>query len=73
VAAGDELANAESALSRYSRQAKLVLLVARDVTGSQLKARQYQQAAYAGTDLGAHIGPIAERVRQRLDEARRAS
>ncbi|MCW2904594.1 MAG: hypothetical protein JWO67_6859, partial [Streptosporangiaceae bacterium] len=32
------------------------------------KARQYEQATYAGTQLGTHIGPIADRVRSRLNE-----
>lgn len=73
VAAGDELAAATSALSWYPRQVGLVLLVAGDQTGSQLKARQYQQASYASTELGTTIGPIAAYVRQRLRQARRAS
>lgn len=73
VEAGDTLTDTDSALSWYPRQVKLVLLVARNQTGSQLKARQYQQASYAGTELGTHIGPIADRVSQRLTEARRAS
>jgi hypothetical protein len=73
MAAGDSLAAADSALSWYPRQAELVLLVARDQTGNQLKGRQYAQAAYADTELGTRIGPIADRVRARLSRARRAS
>ena len=68
VAAGDDLEAADSALSWYPRQVKLVLLVARDQLGGQLKDRQYEQASYAGTELGTHIGPIADRVRSRLGE-----
>jgi hypothetical protein len=68
VAAGDDLEAADSALSWYPRQVKLVLLVARDHPGGQLKARQYEQASYAGTELGTYIGPIAARVRSRLNE-----
>jgi hypothetical protein len=73
VAAGDTLTDPTSPLSWYSRQVKLVLQVAGDQPGSDLKARQYQQASYADTELGTHIGPIADRVRQRLTEARSAS
>lgn len=73
VEAGDSLTDTDSPLSWYPRQVQLVLRVAGDQTGSQLKARQYQQASYAGTDLGAHIGSIADRVRERLGEARAAS
>lgn len=74
IDAGDTLASDDdSPLSWYPRQIELVLLVARDHNGSQLKDRQYEQAQYAGTDLGTHIGPIADRVRERVGEARRAS
>lgn len=68
VAAADDLEAADSALSWYPRQVQLVLLVARDQLGGQLKARQYEQTSYAGTELGTHIGPIADRVRSRLNE-----
>jgi hypothetical protein len=73
VAAGDDLAASSSALSWYPRQVEIVLRVARDQMGNQLKARQYQQASYAGTELGTTIAPIADRVRERLTVARRAS
>ncbi|WP_308818037.1 hypothetical protein [Pseudonocardia alni] len=66
AAAGQDLAAATSALAWYPRQVELVLRVAGNQNGSQLKARQYQQAAYAGTELGTAIAPIADRVRQRL-------
>lgn len=57
----------EPRLSWYSEQVKLVGLVAGDDNGSRLKQRQYQQAEYAGTELGVHIGSIAPKVRERLD------
>lgn len=55
-------------LSWYERQAELVALVAKENVGSKLKDRQYEQATYAGTELGLDIAPIADRVRRRLDE-----
>ncbi len=58
---------AEPRLSWYTEQVKLVALVAGTDIGSHLKKRQYRQAEYAGTELGLHIGPIADRVRERLD------
>lgn len=73
VAAGDDLAANDSALSWYPRQVELVLQVAHDQTGRQLKARQYEQASYAGTELGTTIAPIDDRVRHRLGRAREAS
>jgi hypothetical protein len=54
-------------LSWYTRQVRLVSLVAGDDVGDRLKARQYEQATYAATELGLNIAPIAPRVRQRLD------
>lgn len=54
-------------LGWYTRQAELVALVAGDTVGSKLKERQYEQATYAGTELGLDIAPIAEHVRERLD------
>lgn len=53
-------------LSWYTRQAELVAKVAGETIGSQLKDRQYQQATYAGTELGLQIAPIAAYVRSRL-------
>lgn len=70
VTAAGERAVAELAadpvLGWYVRQAELVALVAGDTVGSKLKERQYEQATYAGTELGLDIAPIAEHVRQRL-------
>lgn len=54
-------------LSWYLRQVDLVALVAKDTVGSKLKDRQYEQATYAGTELGLNIAPIADRVRKRLE------
>lgn len=54
-------------LGWYTRQADLVALVAADTVGSKLKDRQYQQATYAGTELGLDIAPIADHVLRRLD------
>jgi hypothetical protein len=54
-------------LGWYAEQAKLIKLVAGDDGGQALKDRQYQQATYAGTELGLDIAPIAPRVRDRLD------
>lgn len=65
VTAAHELADDE-VLSWYSRQVKLVALVAGDALGQHLKDRQYRQAEYASTDLGLDIAPITGRVRLRL-------
>lgn len=54
-------------LSWYARQAELVALVAGDTVGSKLKERQYEQATYAGTELGLDIAPIAGHVLTRLE------
>jgi hypothetical protein len=56
----------EPVLSWYTRQADLVALVAKDTVGSKLKNRQYEQATYAGTELGIEIASIADHVRKRL-------
>lgn len=72
-AAGDELAASTGPLGWYPRQVQLVLLVAGTSNGRQLKDRQYLQAAYADTELGSNIGPIADRVRERLVELRETS
>ncbi|ORX17196.1 hypothetical protein AWC31_17865 [Mycolicibacterium wolinskyi] len=53
-------------LGWYVRQAELVSLVAGDTVGSKLKERQYEQATYAGTELGLRIASIADGVRVRL-------
>lgn len=65
AAAIAELAE-DPVLGWYVRQAELVALVAGDTVGSKLKERQYEQATYAGTELGLHIGSIADGVRTRL-------
>lgn len=56
----------DAVLGWYARQAALVALVAGETVGSKLKERQYEQATYAGTELGLNIAPIAEHVRKRL-------
>lgn len=61
-----ELAD-DPVLGWYARQAELVALVAGDTVGSKLKERQYEQATYAGTELGLDIAPIAEHVLTRLE------
>ncbi|WP_344452883.1 hypothetical protein [Actinocorallia aurantiaca] len=66
AAAVAELAK-DPTLGWYHQQVKLVALVAADDGGQALKDRQYRQAAYAGTELGVDIAPIASRVRERLD------
>ncbi|WP_370615176.1 hypothetical protein [Mumia sp. Pv 4-285] len=66
VAAVAEVAK-DSELDWYTRQADLVALVAGDTVGTKLKERQYEQATYAGTQLGLDIAPIADHVRKRLD------
>jgi hypothetical protein len=65
--AAAELAQ-DPVLSWYTRQVELVALVAKDTVGSKLKARQYEQATYAGTELGLDIAPIADHVRTRLQK-----
>jgi hypothetical protein len=67
--AAAQLAN-DPVLGWYARQAKLVALVAGDDVGQRLKDRQYEQATYAGTELGLDIAPIAPRVRKRLEALR---
>ena len=57
----------DTVLGWYTRQAELVARIAGDTIGSKLKARQYEQATYAGTELGLDIAPIAEHVRGRLE------
>jgi hypothetical protein len=57
----------EPVLSWYSKQVKLVALVAGDDVGSKLKKRQYEQAEYARTKLGTNIAPIHSGVRDRLE------
>ncbi len=73
TAAGEQAVGelaADPVLGWYVRQAELVALVAGDTVGYKLKERQYEQATYAGTELGLDIAPIAEHVRKRLDGLR---
>jgi hypothetical protein len=63
----------EPVLDWYPRQVKLVKLAAGDDNGQKLKDRQYEQATYAGTELGLDIAPIAPRVQQRLAALRAAA
>jgi hypothetical protein len=65
AAAVAELAS-DPVLGWYTRQVKLVGLVAGDDIGQYLKDRQYEQATYAGTELGLDIAPIGPRARERL-------
>lgn len=53
-------------LNWYAKQVELVALVAKDTVGDKLKERQYEQATYAGTELGLDIAPITDYVRVRL-------
>lgn len=66
AAAVAEIAS-DPVLGWYTRQTELVAQVAGCTVGSKLKDRQYEQATYAGTELGLDIAPIAEHVRKRLD------
>jgi len=61
----DEL-NTTDRLDWYPKQAKLVALVARDDTGTQLKQRQYAQESYAQAVWGSDIGSISDQVETRL-------
>lgn len=63
--AAAELAS-DPVLGWYGKQVRLVALVAGTDVGKRLKERQYEQATYAGTELGLTIAPIASRVRERL-------
>jgi hypothetical protein len=65
AAAAEELAT-DPVLGWYDKHVKLVALVAGEDVGKRLKERQYEQATYAGTELGLTIAPIAPRVRERL-------
>lgn len=61
----DELASTD-VLSWYTRQAKVVHLMAGSDSGTKLKERQYTQDAYADAIWGTTIGSISEQVVQRL-------
>ena len=60
----------EPVLNWYPRQVTLVKLAAGEDNGQRLKERQYEQATYAGTELGLDIAPIAPHVLQRLADLR---
>jgi hypothetical protein len=66
-AAADKLEAAAPDLGWYVKQARIVMAVARDDKGSNLKRRQYKQADYADTELGSRIASIRDRVRARLE------
>lgn len=71
LALADRVANEFPPLAWYARRAKLVAIVAGDLGGKALKARQYSRVEYAETRSGGTIPPIAERVRARLEVMRR--
>lgn len=60
-------------LGWYKRRAMLIHEVAAGRSGSALKDRQYQQAAYAETELGGVIPPISGRVGARLARLKRST
>ncbi|WP_158854738.1 hypothetical protein [Saccharothrix deserti] len=53
-------------LSYYVTRVALLTQVTKGLSGSQLKAIQYQQQEYLETEWNQHIRPIAARVRQRI-------
>jgi hypothetical protein len=57
-------------LAWYDQQAIRVARFAYDVTGAELKKRQYANGVYEGTPLGAPIPSIAPQVRARLQALR---
>lgn len=61
-----QILNDHPELSWYANRARLVSQVAGNLSGSQLKERQYKQIAYAQTTQGSKIASITEHVRQRL-------
>lgn len=61
-----ELRTAAADLAWYDERASVVLAVAGQSSGSQLKALQYAQAEYERTVWKASISGITDRVRQRL-------
>ncbi|AZL04632.1 hypothetical protein [Brevibacterium aurantiacum] len=63
----------DKVLSWYTKQVKLVALVAGSDLGSRLKQRQYKQAEYAHTKLGTYIAPIHAGVRERLNAEKDAA
>lgn len=57
-------------LAWYPSRARLIAELAGDRGGTALKQRQYEQVAYAETQLGGVIPTIAPQVRQRIRAAR---
>jgi hypothetical protein len=52
----------------YDQQADAIALLNVGSTGAAAKLRQYDQPDYASTPIGATIGPILDRVRERFVE-----
>lgn len=63
-----ELASSSPHLAWYRDRAALVARVANGESGDELKARQYAQAEYQDARWGHVIGPINQRVVERLQE-----
>ena len=66
-ALAEELRSEAPDLTWYDERAAIVLAVAGDRSGSQLKEAQYKQAEYERTVWGASISGITDRVKQRLE------
>lgn len=72
----DVCANAvviEPVLEWYASRSALVAGIAGARGGSALKAKQYEQAAYAQTQLGGIIPPIGPEVQKRLNQLKQAA
>ena len=52
----------------YDEQSDAIALLNVGLTGAAAKLRQYDQPDYAFTPIGATIGPILDRVRERFVE-----
>ena len=70
---GQDLASLSSHLAWYRDRAALVARVAGSASGEELKKRQYAQAEYQEARWGKVIGPINQRVLQRLNELKEGS
>lgn len=51
----------------YDRQARAIALLEASTTGAAARKRQYEQPEYANAPIGADIGSILERVRDRFE------
>lgn len=51
----------------YDQQADAIALLNASATGAAARKRQYKQSEYANTPIGADIGPILDRTRERFD------